>query len=41
MPQEKRPLERPRRRWVHNVRMNFREIEWGRKNYVVEMSGYL
>jgi hypothetical protein len=27
-PVEKRPLERPRRRWVDNIKMNLREIEW-------------
>jgi hypothetical protein len=25
----KRPLERPRRIWVDNIKMDFREIEWG------------
>jgi hypothetical protein len=25
----KRPLERPRRRWVDNIKMNLREIRWG------------
>jgi hypothetical protein len=25
----KRPLGRPRRRWEDNIRMGFREIEWG------------
>jgi hypothetical protein len=25
----KRPLERPRRRWVDNVKMDLREIGWG------------
>jgi hypothetical protein len=25
----KRPLERPRRRWVNNIRMDLREIGWG------------
>jgi predicted membrane protein len=24
----KRPLERPRRRWVGNIKMDLREIEW-------------
>jgi hypothetical protein len=24
----KRPLGRPRRRWVDNIKMDFREIEW-------------
>jgi hypothetical protein len=27
-PEGKRPLERPRRRWVENIKMYFREIEW-------------
>jgi hypothetical protein len=28
-PEEKRPLGRPRRRWVDNIKMNFREkIGW-------------
>jgi hypothetical protein len=27
--EEKRPLGRPRRRWVDNIKMNFREIGWG------------
>jgi hypothetical protein len=25
----KRPLGRPRRRWVDNIKMDYREIEWG------------
>jgi hypothetical protein len=25
----KEPLEKPRRRWVDNIKMNLREIEWG------------
>jgi hypothetical protein len=25
-PERKRPLERPRRRWVENIKMNLREI---------------
>jgi hypothetical protein len=28
-PEVKRPLERPRRRWVYNVKMDIREIGWG------------
>jgi hypothetical protein len=28
-PEGKRPLGRPRRRWVHNVKMDVREIGWG------------
>jgi hypothetical protein len=28
-PEGKRPLGRPRRRWVDNIKMDLREIEWG------------
>jgi hypothetical protein len=28
-PEEKRPLRRPRRRWVDNIRMYLGEVEWG------------
>jgi hypothetical protein len=28
MPERKRPLERPRCRWVNNVKMDLREIIW-------------
>jgi hypothetical protein len=27
-PEGQRPLGRPRRRWVDNIKVNFREIEW-------------
>jgi hypothetical protein len=27
-PEEKRPLGRPRRRWVDNIRMDLRETGW-------------
>jgi hypothetical protein len=27
-PEGKRPLGRPRRRWVDNIKMDLREIEW-------------
>jgi hypothetical protein len=27
-PEEKRPLGTPRRRWVDNIKMDFREIDW-------------
>jgi hypothetical protein len=27
-PEGKRPLGRPRRRWVDNIKIYFREIEW-------------
>jgi hypothetical protein len=28
-PEGKRPLGRPRRRWVNNIRMDFGEVGWG------------
>jgi hypothetical protein len=28
-PEGKRPLERPRRRWVDNIKMHLRELGWG------------
>jgi hypothetical protein len=28
MPGGKKPLGRPRRRWVDNIKMDLREIEW-------------
>jgi hypothetical protein len=28
-PEGRRPLERPRRRWEDNVKMDLREIGWG------------
>jgi hypothetical protein len=27
-PEGKRPLGRPRRRWVNNIKMDLRKIEW-------------
>jgi hypothetical protein len=27
-PEGKRPLGRPRRRWVDNIKMDIRELEW-------------
>jgi hypothetical protein len=30
-PEGRRPLGRPRYRWVDNIKMDFREIRWGRK----------
>jgi hypothetical protein len=29
-PEGKRPLGTPRRRWVDNIKINFREMEWAR-----------
>jgi hypothetical protein len=28
-PEGKRPLERPRRKWVGNIKMDLRDIGWG------------
>jgi hypothetical protein len=28
-PEGRRPLGRPRRRWLHNIRMDLVEVEWG------------
>jgi hypothetical protein len=33
-PEEKRPLGRPRRRWVGNIKMNLREIGWDGGNWI-------
>jgi hypothetical protein len=33
-PEERRPLERPRHRWVDNIRMGLREIEWGGMDWI-------
>jgi hypothetical protein len=33
-PGEKRPLERPRRRWVENIRMDLGEIRWGDVDWI-------
>jgi hypothetical protein len=33
-PEGKRPLGRPRRWWVDNVKMDLREIGWGGRNWV-------
>jgi hypothetical protein len=30
----KRPLGRPRRRWVDNIRINLREMEWDRMDWI-------
>jgi hypothetical protein len=29
-----RPLGRPRSRWINNIRMNLREIEWGGMDWI-------
>jgi hypothetical protein len=33
-PERKRPLERPRRRWDDNVRMDLRKIGWGGMDWI-------
>jgi hypothetical protein len=34
MPERKRPLGRPRRRWVDNIRMNLVEVGWGDVDWI-------
>jgi hypothetical protein len=31
---EKRPLGRPRRRWMDNIRMDLREVGWGDVDWI-------
>jgi hypothetical protein len=33
-PEGKRPLGRPRCRWVYNIKMDFREIGWGGMDWI-------
>jgi hypothetical protein len=33
-PEGKRPLGRLRRRWVDNIRMDLREVEWGDVDWI-------
>jgi hypothetical protein len=33
-PEGKRPLRRPRRRWVNNVKMDLREIGWDDMDWI-------
>jgi hypothetical protein len=33
-PEVKRPLGRPRRRWVDNIKMDLREVGWGDVNWI-------
>jgi hypothetical protein len=33
-PEEKRPLGRPRSRWVDNIKMDLREIGWGSMDWI-------
>jgi hypothetical protein len=34
VPQAKKPLRRPRRRWEDNIRMHIKEIEWEGVDYM-------
>jgi hypothetical protein len=34
MPEGKRPLGRPRRRWEDGIRMDLREIGWGSVDWI-------
>jgi hypothetical protein len=33
-PEEKRPLGRPRCRWVDNIKMDLRDIKWGGMEWI-------
>jgi hypothetical protein len=33
-PEGKRPLGRPRRRWMNNIRMDFGEVGWGDVDWI-------
>jgi hypothetical protein len=33
-PEERRPLGRPRHRWVENIKMDLREIEWDGMDWI-------
>jgi hypothetical protein len=33
-PEGKKPLGRPRRSWVDNIKMDLREIEWGGMDWI-------
>jgi hypothetical protein len=34
-PEGKRPLERPRRRWEDNIKMDLQEVGWGAQNLLI------
>jgi hypothetical protein len=34
-PEEKRPLGRPRRRWMDNIKMDLREIGWDDMDWII------
>jgi hypothetical protein len=33
-PEGKRPLQRPKRRWVNNIKMDLREIGWDGMDWI-------
>ena len=33
-PQGRRPLRRPRRRWVNNIRTDLQEVVWGYMDWI-------
>jgi hypothetical protein len=33
-PEGRRPLGRPRRMWMDNIKMDLREIEWGGRDWI-------
>jgi hypothetical protein len=33
-PERKRPLRRPRRRWMDNIRMDLVEVGWGDEDWI-------
>jgi hypothetical protein len=33
-PEGRRPLERPRRRWEDNIKLDLREVGWGGKDWI-------
>jgi hypothetical protein len=33
-PEGRRPLARPRRRWLNNIRMDLVEVEWGDVDWI-------
>jgi hypothetical protein len=38
-PKGKRPLGRPRRRWVNNIKMDLRETGWDRMDWIESGTG--
>jgi hypothetical protein len=38
-PESKRPLGRPRRRWVDSIKMDLRETEWGGMDWIYLAQG--